>query len=99
MSVLNLPSELQNKRDSIILVSLIPDPPETQHDVNSFLMPLVDDLLKLWNCIDMEIKSVKSIRKYVVHQCDIPAESKICGFLGHNTWPGIQYRNWFNGLF
>ena len=38
MSVLNLPSELQNKRDSIILVSLIPDPHETQHDVKSFLM-------------------------------------------------------------
>ena len=94
MSVLNLPRELRYKRENMILVSLIPGPHEPQHDINNFLVPLVDDLCKLWKGMDMEIKSIKSVKKIrcalMCVACDIPAGRKICGFLGHNARLGCS---------
>ena len=78
----------------MILVCLIPGPHKPQHDINSFLGPLVSDLLKLWNGMDMEIKSIKSVKKIrcalMCVACDIPAGWKICGFLGHNARLGCS---------
>ena len=44
MSVLNLPRQARFKRENAILVGLIPGPHEPDHDINTFLTPLVRDL-------------------------------------------------------
>ena len=94
MSVLNLPREIRCIRENMILVSLIPGPHEPQYHINSFLTPLVSDLLKLWSGMDMEIESLKSVKKIrcalMCVACDIPAGRKICGFLGHNARLGCS---------
>ena len=62
MSVLNL-----SKRENTILVGLIPGPHEPSHDINTFLKPLVDDLLKFWDGVEMRIASTKCTKRYTVH--------------------------------
>lgn len=46
--VLNLPCHLRYCRGNILLVGNIPRPREPSLDINSFLEPMVADLLKLW---------------------------------------------------
>ena len=41
-------------QENVILVGVIPGPREPQFDINSFLKPLVDDLLLLWNGVLMD---------------------------------------------
>ena len=62
MSVLNLPRECRFKQENTILVGLIPGPHEPSHDINTFLKPLVEDLLKFWN-------GVIVLKKSAVHCC------------------------------
>ena len=58
LCVMNLPREIRYKRENAILVGLIPGPSEPRHDMNSFLKPLVDDLMKCWQGVDMNIASL-----------------------------------------
>ena len=89
LCVMNLPREIRYKRENVILVGLIPGPSEPCHDMNSFLKPLVDDLMKCWQGVDMNIASLNHKKK--IHcallcvACDLPAGRKVCGFLGHST--------------
>ena len=55
MSILNLPRESRFKQENTILVGLIPGPHEPSRDINTFLKPLVDDLLKLWEGVEMHL--------------------------------------------
>lgn len=47
LTILNLPRGIRNKAENVILVGLIPGPHEPQRDINTFLEPLVTDLLSL----------------------------------------------------
>ena len=89
ISNLNLPREHQYKRENILLVGLIPGPHEPQRNINTFIKPLVNDLLKFWAGIEMYIASSnyrKVIRCAVLCvACDLPAGRKLCGFLGHSA--------------
>ena len=49
LSFLNLPPQERNKEENIAIVGIIPGPQEPSRDVNSFLDPLVDDLLDFWD--------------------------------------------------
>ena len=42
--ILNLPREERYKLENIIVVGIIPGPNETKKNVNSFLVPLMEDL-------------------------------------------------------
>lgn len=94
MSVLNLPRESRFKQENTILVGLIPGPHEPSHDINSFLKPLVDDLLRFWNGVEVRISSINCTRKIhcalMIVSCDLPAGRKICGFLGHSARLGCS---------
>ena len=48
LTVLNIPRDMRHKTENVILVGLIPGPHEPSHDLNSYLEPLVQDLLRLW---------------------------------------------------
>ena len=103
MSVLNLPRECRFKRENTILVGLIPGPHEPSHNINTFLKPLVNDLLKLWDGIEMRIASTNCTKMIkcalMCVSCDLPAGRKICGFLGHDARLGCsRCFKVFNGI-
>lgn len=84
LTIMNLPRELRYKPKNVVLVGLIPGPHEPKHDINSYISPLVDELLKFWNGINLNIHSIsgkKSVRcALLCVACDLPAGRKICGF-------------------
>ena len=91
LTIMNLPHSVQFKRTNVLLVGLIPGPSEPQHDINTLLDPLVDELNDLWEGITMEIHNGSAAVKEVVRcallccACDLPAGWKVCRFLGHSA--------------
>ncbi len=66
----------------------LPGPHELKLNINSFQNPLVCELLKFWEGIDMSMnknmnKTVCCALVYVA--CGISAVRKVCGFLSHNA--------------
>ena len=51
-----LPPEMRHKHENVILVGLIPGPHEPSHDLNSYLEPLVQDLLCLWKGLSLTVE-------------------------------------------
>ena len=93
LTVLNLPRDVRNKRENMILVGLIPGPHEPKHDINSFLKPFVDELLMFWNGVTLctNLKGRIKIRCALLSvECDLPAGRKVCGFLGHSATLGCS---------
>ena len=83
LAILNLPREERFKRQNLILVGIIPGPKEPNLHLNTFLEPLVNDLLILWDGVEMLLldKSHHIIRAALLCiACDIPAGKKVCGF-------------------
>lgn len=95
LTVLNLPRVVRYKRENVILVGIIPGPHEPK-DINSFLKPLVDELLQLWNGVKLSIQIASCCTEEIVRcailcvSCDIPAGRKTCGFLGHTAKLGCS---------
>ena len=94
--IMNLPRSERFKRENVILVGIIPGPSEPPLNINSYLSPLVDELLVLWNdgvkirhhgsqifpeCFKAALLCVA---------CDIPASRKVCGFTGHQSRNGCN---------
>ena len=48
LSILNLPRQERYLQENIILVGVIPGPKEPSLHINSFLKPLVTELINLW---------------------------------------------------
>ena len=93
ITVLNLPRELQNKAQNVILIGLIPGPHEPKHDINSFLSPLVTELKEFWSGVQVNVHSIgqRKIRcALLCIACDLPAGRKVCGFLSHNAHYGCS---------
>ena len=79
MNVLNLPRRGRYKRKWTMLIGLIPGPTEPKQNMNSFLKPLADDLIKLWNGVPLNSGSDIVIKgALIVVSCDIPAARKVC---------------------
>ena len=89
LTILNLPRGMRNKTDNVILIGLIPGPHEPQRDINSFLEPFVDELLRFWGGIELNVHSFterKCIRSALLCvACDLPAGRKTCGFLSFSA--------------
>ena len=52
--LMNLPREMRYKRENVILIGLIPGPKEPDHDINTFVDPLVRELILLWSGRNMQ---------------------------------------------
>ncbi len=103
MVLLNLPREVRYKRENVILVGLIPGPKEPPLTVNSYITPLVSELLELWDGVQMPIGETQSqlIRCAVACVgCDLPAGRKLCGFLSYSANLGCSrcYANFSRGF-
>ena len=93
LSFLNLPPQERNKEENIAIVGIIPGPQEPSRDVNSFLDPLVDELLDFWDGVWINTPSTgpKFCRLALVcATCDIPASRKLCGFLSFSAKMGCN---------
>lgn len=94
MTVMNLPRNLRNKQENVILVGIIPGPHEPHHDLNTYLKPLVSDLLKFWHGVELNVPCLNSTKKIscalLCVSCDLPAGRKVCGFLSHSAHMGCH---------
>ena len=92
LTILNLPRQLRYRRENTLVVGIIPGPQEPKLHMNSYLEPLVEELLKLWKGIEMQtaqdICEVKAM--LICAACDIPASRKLGGFLGHAAEKGCS---------
>jgi hypothetical protein len=83
---MNLPRSERFKTENIILVGVIPGPSEPKLNINTYLSPLVDELLILWNDgVMLHHHGSQFIPEtfkasLLCVACDIPASRKVCGF-------------------
>ena len=78
---LNLPPRIRSKQENTIIIGIIPGPHEPHHDINTFLEPLVGDLQRFWDRVDLNVASLRC-RKLICCAlycvaCDIPAGRKV----------------------
>lgn len=91
-TLLNLPRHMRNKPENVMLVGVIPGPHEPSINLNSYIEPLVSELLSLWRGKELNIHGHSS--KVVVRcallcaACDLPAGRKLCGFMSYNAHYG-----------
>lgn len=82
LSTENLPRELRFKRENILIVGIIPGP---SININSYLEPLIDELLLLWDGIAVTINGQKKVIQAALSciACDVLDARKVGGFIGH----------------
>lgn len=87
IALLNLPREVRFKWENIIVIGIIPGPKEPKKNVNSYLKPLVDDLLSLWKGEFFTEGQSKALYKFALCciSSDLPATRKCCGFVSYNA--------------
>ena len=101
--VLNLPCSIRFKRENVILYGIIPGPTEPSLNINTFIAPLVSDLLDLWKGIELQVPYSSSTVMFrcalLGVACDLPAAKKTCGFLSHSATLGCSkcYYRFFDG--
>ena len=81
LAIMNLPRTIRFKRENIIVVGLLPGPTEPTKTINTYLSPLVSELLLLWEGVLMKNHSagMQSIRfALLCVGCDLPAGRKTC---------------------
>lgn len=97
LTIQNLPRNERYLRENIILVGLLPGPKEPSLTMNSYLTPLVKELLELWHGVIITLKipnslpiSIRIKAALSCCACDIPASKKVCGFLAHSATLGCN---------
>ena len=94
--LMNLPREERFKPENVIIVRIIPGPKEPKGDINSFLKPLVDELIDFWDGVIFEDSCLpggmlKLRVALLALCCDVPAARKCGGFAGHSAAKGMCY--------
>ena len=86
--ILNLPRSICYKRENVILCDVIPGPCELSLTINGYLLPLVTELNKLWEGVEMRYAGSPSPATFrcilLGLACDLPAARKCCGFLSYS---------------
>ena len=92
IAILNYPRQLRYLRENMLLVGIIPGPHEPTLHINSFLEPLVEELLLLWKGIEMDTTEGKQVvcAALLCNSSDIPATRKVAGFMGHAALKGCS---------
>lgn len=92
MVLLNLPRELRFKKENVLLIGLIPGPKEPELTVNTYLGPLVNELLALWRGINLRVDGDMKFYRFVLLciSSDLPATRKCCGFMSFNAKKGMN---------
>ena len=102
--ILNLPRSIRFKRENVILIGVIPGPCEPSLSVNSYLSPLVSDLLELWRGVQLRQPGTAITALFrcalLGVTCDLPAARKTCGFLSYSANLGCTrcFQNFSRGF-
>lgn len=92
MVVMNLPRDERFKPENLIVAGIIPGPKEPKLHINSFLQPLVDDLIDLFDGVILKTSLCGCQEMFraaiLALSSDIPASRKCGGFVGHNAKKG-----------
>ena len=104
MVIMNLPRAIRFKRENFLLIGLIPGPKEPSKTINTYLAPVVKDLLVLWQGVPLRCgqPDVLTLRcALLCVACDLPAGRKTCGFLSYTANLGCSrcYCNFGTGVF
>ena len=83
MAIQNLPRSERYTSENVLLIGVIPGPHEAKKTVNTYLKPLVNELLELWKGIIMLSSCSHSS---ICTSCDIPASRKVSGFVGYSAY-------------
>ena len=90
----NLPRTDRYKLENIIVVGCIPGPKEPKKHINTYLKPIVDELLELWHGKLLRTSSIFGIVPVrcalTCITCDLPATRKLCGFLSFSASQGCS---------
>ncbi|KEP45893.1 transposase family Tnp2 protein, partial [Rhizoctonia solani 123E] len=85
--IYNLPPEIRNHISNMICTGVIPGP-HSPKDLNSFLQPLIDELIELARgveAVDVVNEQIFSLRAHIIAAFgDLPAMAKLMEFIGHN---------------
>ena len=68
-----------------MLLGIIPGPTEPKRNIYTFLSPIIEDLLLLWNGVYMESCGKIFKEALIGVTSDMPALRKIYQFLGHKA--------------
>lgn len=82
IALLNFAREIRFRRENVLLVGIIPGPDEPSLHSNTFLEPLVDEMLKLWNPgVVLSEEGSDVLYKFALCciSSDLPATRKCCG--------------------
>ena len=89
MVILNLPHTIRFKPENILIAGILPGLAEPSYnEINSYLIPLVKELNSLWTdgfSIKHGDKSVVVRAALLATVCDVPANAKLGGFVGHSS--------------
>ena len=88
LAFMNLPRNMRFKRENIVIIGLIPGPSAPPKNINTYLAPLVSDLLRLWHGVEFSTYNAGTcvIRCALLNiACDLPAGRKACGFLSFSA--------------
>ena len=103
LTVMNLPYHIRFKREFVIQLGIIPGPKEPKRTINSYLQPLVGELLDLWRGVPMPVFGTEKDQivrcALICVACDMPASRKTCGLLGHTATFGCTKCKEFGGEF
>ena len=85
--IANLPRSERYKIENVIIVGMLPGPKEPKKHMNSYLKPLVDELLEFWKGTYLSAPGVfVPIRcALLCVSCDLPATRKVCGFTSFSS--------------
>ena len=96
LTVQNLPRHERYRIENLILVGVLPGPSEPNLIMDSYLTPMVEELLQLWQGVMVPIQTLAGQIHIRVRAalscvaCDIPASRKVCGFFNHNATLGCN---------
>ncbi|KAL1914108.1 uncharacterized protein VTP21DRAFT_1110, partial [Calcarisporiella thermophila] len=90
----NLSPEVRVKKENILIALMIPGPKQPKN-IDSFLVPLINELKELEDgvsCYDGYEKKSFILSAYTVFWSgDIPAITKLIGFTDHNSYHGCRF--------
>ena len=87
MVLLNLSRNIRFQLENVIIVGIIPGPREPKLTINTFLQPLVSDLLKFWKGVFLNEDGQEVMYRFMLlgSFSDLPATRKCCGFMSYNA--------------
>lgn len=89
---------MRYKVNNTVLIGVVPGPHEPRLHMNSFLVPFVDELLKLWKGIRLPstvaangtLQPLTLCAALLSVVCDLPGLAKVAGFLSHSARLGCS---------